>query len=166
MMAATLDLAELLPDAKLTELTVEHFDAAARISDRRCFELHVVCEVQTAEDSRALVMPWVLCDREASGQLALPRLTVPYVIAFHPLEGSDLADLRQQMMWLRLAEILCGESYAPRKSRSLLETFVKLHGLSSAPLDSVIEWRGRWIATGRHMSQLFEIVAGNGVSGR
>ncbi|MFC3695542.1 hypothetical protein [Chenggangzhangella methanolivorans] len=162
MMAATQNRTELLPDAKLTELTVEHFDAAARISDRRCFQLHVVCEVRTAEDTRALVMPWVLCDREASGQLALPHLTVPHVIAFHPIEGGDLADLRQRMMWLRLADILCGETYAPRKSRSLLETFVKLHGLSSAPVDSAVEWRDRWTATGRHMSQLFEIIAENG----
>lgn len=113
----------------LEDLSEEHFTAAERAADRRCFELSVVCEVPLFQSERALVVPWMICEKSASGQLHLPRLSAPDIISLSHVDSSTMHAIRRQMKWLRLIDILCGRSLPRGHADALLLAFISLHGL-------------------------------------
>lgn len=127
----------------LDDLTPTHFAAAESVTDRRCLELPVVCEVFLSGGDRALIVPWVRCDRTPSGLFALPSSTAPDVISFHPLSTDELIAVRRVLHWVRLVDVLCDRWLSPRQTAAVLDTFAKLHGLAPFKIGEFADWRAR-----------------------
>lgn len=154
MRAATLDCSKPAGEGELCDLSPEHFAAAERVTSRRCLELPVVCEVWLSKRDRALVMPWMLCELTPSRQLGIPRLTAPDVIAAASLEPASLVEIRREMTWLRLIDLLCGTSLPHRETVAMLDAFCALHGLPSPIPAALIARRRLWLASGHGVETL------------
>ena len=130
----------------LCDLKQEHFDAAEQVADRRRVEIHIVCEVSLSSDERVLVAPWMLCERAPSGMFSLPRLTAPDVIAAASLESSLLVELRREMAWIRLIDLLCGPALPQKETCAVLEAFNRLHDLRVNAGSELIARRAKWLS--------------------
>lgn len=127
----------------LDDLTPKHFAAAEGVADRKCLELPVVCEVWLSGRDRALIVPWVRCDRAPSGLFAFPSSTAPDIISFHPLSTDELIAVRRVLHWARLVDVLCDRLLHPRETAAVLDTFAKLHGLAPLRIRDFADWRAR-----------------------
>ncbi|MFC3691557.1 hypothetical protein [Chenggangzhangella methanolivorans] len=138
----------------LCELKDEHFAAAELVADRRGLEVQIVCEISLAAEDRVLVMPWMLCERAPSGQFSLPRMTAPDIIAAASLDPSSLVELRKQMSWIRLIDLLCGPALPQRETCAVIEAFNRLHDLPTAPFSQLVAQRAQWLSGGGSLKAL------------